>query len=198
MSEPIPLFSARFVFVRHGESVANAAGLFAGQMDVALTEQGQRDAEEAVRWLAAEAIGSIYASPLKRVWQTAEPIVAAKGGMVIRPVEGIIERTYGEWEGKPTADYDRGAKPPGGESPEAFNTRTIKALKSLRGVPPILIVGHSGTFRALRGYLCGIDTTYDTLKNGRPVAFTPPISGDGPWRAELVGAPGEALFLPRT
>ncbi len=198
MPTPIPLFAARFLFVRHGESVANAAKRFAGQMDVELTEQGKRDAEEAVRWLADEAIGSIYSSPLKRVWQTAEPIAAAKGGMEICSVKGIIERTYGEWEGKPTGDYDRGAKPPGGESPEAFNARTIEVLKALSGVPPILIVGHSGTFRALRGFLCGIDTTYDTLKNGRPVAFAPPTSGDGSWTAELVGAPCEGLFLPRT
>jgi probable phosphoglycerate mutase len=198
MSTSIPLFSARFLFVRHGESVANAARLFAGQMDVALTEQGKRDAEEAARWLAHEEIGTLYASPLQRVWQTAAPIAAAKGGMEIRPVEGIIERTYGEWEGKPTGDYDRGAKPPGGESPEEFNARTIEALQALSGGPPILIVAHSGTFRALRGYLCGIDTTYDTLKNGRPVAFTPPASGAGPWTVELVGAPHEDLFLPRT
>ncbi len=198
MPPPISLFAARFLFVRHGESVANAAGLFAGQMDVELTEQGKQDADAAASWLAHEAIGSIYSSPLKRVRQTAEPIAAAKGGLKIHTVAGIIERTYGEWEGKPTRDYDRGAKPPGGENPEAFNARTIDALQALCGVPPILIVGHSGTFRALRGFLCGIDTTYDTLKNGRPVAFVPPVSSDGPWTAELVGAPYEDLFLPRT
>lgn len=186
------------MFVRHGESVANAAGLFAGQMDVSLTEQGKRDAEEAASWLADEPIGSIYSSPLKRVWQTAEPIAAAKGGLDVHAVAGIIERTYGEWEGQPTRHYDRGAHPPGGESPEAFNARTIEALKAVCGVPPIFIVGHAGTFRALRGFLCGIDTTYDSLKNGRPVAFVPPQSGDGPWTAELVGAPHEDLFLPRT
>jgi probable phosphoglycerate mutase len=151
-----------------------------------------------VHWLAEEEIGSIYSSPLKRVWQTAEPIATAKGGVEIHPVEGIIERSYGEWEGQPSRDYDRGTKPPSGESPEEFNRRTIEALKVLSGVPPILIVTHSGTFRALRGHLCGIDTTYDSLKNGRPVAFTPLESGDGLWTAKLVGAPNEELFLPRT
>ena len=64
----VSLFSCRFLFIRHGQSVANAAKLFAGQMDVELTDQGKREAEEAVRWLAEEAIGSIYSSPLKRVW----------------------------------------------------------------------------------------------------------------------------------
>jgi broad specificity phosphatase PhoE len=64
----VSLFASRFLFVRHGESVSNAAELFSGQMDMELTEQGKRDAEESVRWLAEEEIGSIYSSPLKRVW----------------------------------------------------------------------------------------------------------------------------------
>lgn len=194
---PIPLFTARFFFIRHGESVANKAKLFAGQMDVELTDKGKQDALETVKWLQGEEIGTIYSSPLKRVWQTAEPI-ANDRGMEILPVPGIMERTYGEWEGKPTGDYDRGMEPPGGESPETFNTRTIAAAQALSGEPPILVVAHSGTFRSLRGHLCKIDTTYDTLKNGRPVAFIPPASGDGPWTCELVGAPSESLFLPRT
>jgi probable phosphoglycerate mutase len=193
-----PLFSARFFFVRHGESVANKARIFAGQMDVELTEQGKQDAQEAAKWLKDEEIGMIYSSPLKRVWQTAEPIAAAKGGMEILPVPGIMERTYGEWEGEPTGNHDRAGKPPGGESPDDFNTRTINCLAGLSGLPPILIVAHSGTFRSIRGHLCRLDTTYDTVKNGRPIAFIPPASGDGPWRCELVGAPDEDLFLPRT
>ena len=112
----IPLFSERFFFIRHGESVANKAKLFAGQMDVELTDKGKQDALETVKWLQGEEIGTIYSSPLKRVWQTAEPI-ANDRGMEILPVPGIMERTYGEWEGKPTGDYDRGMEPPGGESP---------------------------------------------------------------------------------
>ena len=40
---PIPLFAARFFFIRHGESVANKAKLFAGQMDVELTDKGKQD-----------------------------------------------------------------------------------------------------------------------------------------------------------
>lgn len=197
MTATIPLFSQRFFFIRHGESVANAAHLFAGQMDVELTEQGKHDAEDAARWLEGEDIGSIFSSPLQRVWQTAEPVAKARG-LEITPVPGIMERGYGEWEGKPTGDYDRGAEPPGGESPAQFNARTIAACETIEGNPPILVVAHSGTFRALRGHLCGLDTTYDSLKNGRPVVFIPPASGEGTWTCELVGAPDEELFLPRT
>ena len=38
---PTPLFTTRFFFIRHGESVANKAKLFAGQMDVELTDKGK-------------------------------------------------------------------------------------------------------------------------------------------------------------
>ena len=115
-----------------------------------------------------------------------------------KEIPGIMERTYGEWEGKPYADYDRGDKPPGGESPAEFNARIISASETIEGVAPILVVAHSGTFRALRGHLCKIDTTYNILKNGRPVAFIPPADGAGAWTCELVGAPDEDLFLPKT
>lgn len=196
MVELTSLFSARFYFIRHGESVANAAHIFAGKMDVELTERGRKDAEDAVKWIDSAEIGSIFSSPLKRVWQTAEP-VAEVCGLEIKSVAGIMERSYGDWEGKSIDDYDRAAKPPGGESPAEFNSRIINACKEICGRPSILVVAHSGTFRALRGHLCGIDTTYDVLKNGRPVVFIPPKTGKKYWTCELAGAPDEDLFIPQ-
>ena len=60
MVELTSLFSARFYFIRHGESVANAAHIFAGKMDVELTERGRKDAEDAVKWIDSAEIGSIF------------------------------------------------------------------------------------------------------------------------------------------
>ncbi|NIQ95147.1 MAG: histidine phosphatase family protein, partial [Desulfuromonadales bacterium] len=63
--------------------------------------------------------------------------------------------------------FDRAQKPVGGESPEEFNARTIEALQPIAGLPPALIVAHSGTFRALRVYLLGV-IAYDSVPNGQP------------------------------
>ena len=196
MANEVPLFSSKFYFIRHGESVANAAHQFAGQIDVELTERGKQDATDAVKWIRDVNIGSIFSSPLQRVWKTAEPAAEAFG-LDILSVPGIMERSYSEWEGKPIADYDRGDKPPGGESPAEFNSRIIAACEEIEGKQSILVVAHSGTFRALRGHLCGIDTTYDVLKNGRPVVFIPPQSGNQKWTCALAGAPDENMFIEK-
>ena len=88
MAETTPLFSSKFYFIRHGESVANAAHQFAGQIDVELTERGRQDAVNAVKWIKDEDIGSIFSSPLQRVWKTAEP-AAKVFGLNILSVPGI-------------------------------------------------------------------------------------------------------------
>lgn len=188
MTQPVQLFSSRFIFVRHGQSEANAQKIFAGSLDFALTDQGREEARQAAAWLAGETVGSIFSSPLQRVWETAEIIAEAKGAGDIRAVEGISERNYGAWEGKPRGDFDRAEQPPGGESPEVFNARTVAALTGIAGAPTILVVGHSGTFRALRAHLLGVtEYEYASVENARPVVFMPPENGSGTWTAAPLG-----------
>jgi probable phosphoglycerate mutase len=188
MTQPVRLFSSRFIFVRHGQSEANAQKIFAGSLDFALTERGREEARQAAAWLAGETIGSVFASPLQRVWETAEIIAESKGAADIQAVDGISERNYGAWEGKPRGDFDRAEQPPGGESPEVFNARTVAALKSIAGAPTILVVGHSGTFRALRSHLLSVtEYEYASVENARPVAFLPPKGRDDSWVVEPLG-----------
>ena len=186
MNSFVPLFSTRFLFVRHGESEANQEKVIAGSRDVVLTDRGRQEAVDAAGLLANETVGSIFASPMRRTWETAEIIAAIKNGAGIQPVPGIEERRYGAWEGQPKHLFDRALKPDGGEGPEEFNSRTIDALKTVTGAAPILIVSHSGTFRALRVHLLGI-VAYDSLPNAQPIAFLPPAVTGGPWSIEPVG-----------
>lgn len=90
------------VLVRHGESVANARGLFTGVIDVGLTSAGERDCTLA----GARLLGAgwrpdvIVTSELARGWRTAELVGAALGGQV--PVERdwrLNERNYGALSG---------------------------------------------------------------------------------------------------
>lgn len=62
------------VLVRHGESVANAAGLFTGVLDVPLSEMGRAEAARAARLVGATGIAfsRAFSSELARAWQTAE------------------------------------------------------------------------------------------------------------------------------
>lgn len=66
------------ILVRHGESVANAAGLFTGVLDVPLSDRGRTEAVEAARLIAATGLTFDLAltSELARAWQSADVIAA--------------------------------------------------------------------------------------------------------------------------
>ncbi len=186
MNSLTPFFSSRFIFVRHGQSEANKQHIFAGSLDFELTEQGIDEALLAAKNLAGETIGTIFASPMIRTWKTAEIIAEALGGKPIEPVTGITERCYGEWEGKTNVDMDRSLTPPGGESPQEFNARTIGALDKISGTPTILLIAHSGTFRALHDHLLGV-AVYNSVRNGIPIAFEPPDNPGESWNFQSIG-----------
>ena len=67
------------LLVRHGESTANAAGLFTGILDVGLTELGFAEARAAANLVEAAhyRFDVVYISELIRTWQTAEIILTA-------------------------------------------------------------------------------------------------------------------------
>lgn len=141
-----------FLFLRHGETEANAAELICGSTDLPLTTRGREQALQAAEALAGCGIARIIVSPLLRARQTAEAIAAATGAPVIL-AEGLAERNWGEWEGEPRAILRRDRTPPGGESPAAFRTRIRSAFAAIDLGQPVLIVAHSGTDREIHAAL---------------------------------------------
>ena len=70
----------RIILIRHGQSIANFIGKFAGHSDFDLTELGHRQAELAAGYLLKnEKIDKIYASDLLRAYNTAVPTAKALG-----------------------------------------------------------------------------------------------------------------------
>lgn len=88
------------VLVRHGESAANALGLFTGVLDVGLTPHGEQSNREAAARLAATGWRPdlVLASQLARSWLTAETLVGSVGGTVVRDWR-LGERSYGALSG---------------------------------------------------------------------------------------------------
>lgn len=127
--------------IRHGFSVANNEHRFAGHSDFPLTELGKLQAERCAEALKDEKIDAIYASDLKRAFETATPIAKAHGLTVI-PHEGLREIFAGEWEGKTfeelQSEYPEGfgvwrndlgaAHPDGGESIAELFERIIATM----------------------------------------------------------------------
>src|SRR3712207_4070736 len=93
------------LLVRHGQSTANAQGIWQGQMEFPLSERGRVQAGLAGLGLADEPFEGLYSSPLSRALQTAE-IIRDRAGFAgeVVPVEGLSERSGGILEGRTWAE----------------------------------------------------------------------------------------------
>ncbi|MBN8883297.1 2,3-bisphosphoglycerate-dependent phosphoglycerate mutase [Salana multivorans] len=89
---------AAAVLLRHGESTANAAGLFTGVLDVPLSQHGMEEARVAAGLLRETGLrfDAAFCSELARAWQTAD--VLAEELPDLPPFERdwrLDERNYG-------------------------------------------------------------------------------------------------------
>ena len=96
----------KLFLIRHGETVDNIAGLYAGSRDSALTNHGVEQTKRLGAYFAEESIKltHIFASPLTRAFMTAEAVLAKKkhdGTLEIVKVDALKERDFGRFEGKP-------------------------------------------------------------------------------------------------
>ncbi|WP_337007349.1 MULTISPECIES: 2,3-bisphosphoglycerate-dependent phosphoglycerate mutase [unclassified Microbacterium] len=96
------------ILVRHGESQANAVGLFTGLLDVPLTATGNAEAREAAALItAAQLRPSVwFCSPLRRATQTSEIMrtLLQPGPSYVEVDWRLAERNYGALTGKRKAD----------------------------------------------------------------------------------------------
>ena len=176
------------LLVRHGQSTANAKGIWQGQMEFPLSERGRAQASLAGHGLSGEPFEGLYSSPLSRAFETAEIIRDRAGfaGQVV-PVDGLSERNGGILEGHTWAEQEQRnpelakkflAIPEeerwalvGAETDEEVIARFEEALSSIRALHPggsrIVVVSHGGVMRAfLRERIR--DRRYCPARNGRP------------------------------
>ena len=95
------------ILLRHGESSANADGLFTGALDVDLTQAGEAQSIRAGQLLMAQGltIDVVVCSPLTRARHSARLVMAA----IHQPAElvidwRLIERSYGALTGRSKAE----------------------------------------------------------------------------------------------
>lgn len=90
---------------RHGQTDWNVQKKVMGRCNEPLNEKGFSQAEETRQKLLNTDIDLIIYSPLKRTKQTAEVINKNRNIPIIYD-EKILERDFGEFEGKETKDFD--------------------------------------------------------------------------------------------
>lgn len=90
------------VLVRHGATDNNRAvppRLQGRRTDPGLSEEGRHQADRLENLLADWPLGRVFASPLRRARETAEP-VARRHGLEVVTVDELIEVDVGQWEGR--------------------------------------------------------------------------------------------------
>lgn len=91
---------SRLVLLRHGESVANADDVFAGWLDVPLTERGRTEACEAAASLAGFCPDAVHTSVLSRAVETARLLIGEAGWELSSSAHWRLnERHYGALQG---------------------------------------------------------------------------------------------------
>jgi len=176
-------------YVRHGESIINAKGIWANVIgspfDLGLSELGKQQAAAAGQTCLDKKLSFdlFVVSPMQRTRETAAII----GDIINFPTDKIIynplltERKYAGLEGSSfhkffeDHDYKDLDTVPGNETLEQLQIRAAEALAYLKQLPAeiILVVGHAAFGRALQRAILGrpytdeyegtTDATHDSI-----------------------------------
>jgi probable phosphoglycerate mutase len=142
-----------------------------GVADPELSVEGHEQSKKMAAYLASENIKAVYASPLKRARETAQPLIE-KLGIQFEICEGVAEfdRNSNEyipieelratndprWQKMMQGEWDETA-----DSPEVFRDRVISSINELiEGHPgeKIAVVCHGGVINQYLAYVLEIDT----------------------------------------
>ena len=89
----------KLILIRHGESEANAKGIFAGQIDPDLEQKGLDQAKLTAKYIADNyKVDKIYSSDLQRAYKTAL-CLADVTGIEVEKNQNLREIFAGDWEG---------------------------------------------------------------------------------------------------
>ena len=156
------------VFVRHARPVRHDA--VEGRADPGLSGEGRAEAERLGRWLAADRVDHLYASPARRAIETAGPL-AERAGLECAVHEGLGEfdreaTSYVPIEDLASTD-ERWLALARGEfytdvDPVAFRNRVVAAVEEIIGKHPgevVVAVCHGGVINGYVGHILGIPTS---------------------------------------
>jgi probable phosphoglycerate mutase len=164
------------ILIRHGETAWNADRRLQGHIDIALNDEGERQAQALGAHLQDAPLAAIISSDLQRAWQTAQA-VARWHALPLQKEPGLRERCFGGFEG---LTYDEIGQrfpvefaswhgrdldaplPPGlhqGETFRSFNQRVMHAIEQAASRYPgqtIALVAHGGVLECAYRNACAI------------------------------------------
>lgn len=162
-------------FIRHGQSVLNAQGIFAGRIDTPLTEIGRLQAKVAAENIKNLNIDLIVSSDLGRTIETAQIIAREIGynqqDILVNAL--FTEQYFGQLEGRPWTVSPDISTYPDIETNQQMIARAKHGLAYLQTLPAetILLVSHGSFSRALLAAIQGGDITAPEPENAKVVQF---------------------------
>jgi len=167
----------RVYLARHGQVKNFASGVYNGQTNVGITDQGREQMFSLLEKVQDQEIAAVYCSDLSRNIEGAE-IIAGGLDLAYEKLPELRERNFGEWEGltydEIGKDYPElfdfwrkdvtAVRPPGnGESSYDLSERVLKTYLPLvekhRG-ESIFIVGHGGVNRIILSHAMKLEIRY--------------------------------------
>jgi broad specificity phosphatase PhoE len=162
--------------VRHGQTAWNKEEIFRGRTDVPLDETGLKQAELVGQYFKEMEIHGIYSSSLSRAWQTAEK-VAEFHNLRVEPLPGILDMSFGNWEGRPHQEIRESdnktyrqwvetphlVRLPGGESLDDVRVRAMAAMEEVirnHSGKTLVLVTHRVVNKVLICGILGLDNSH--------------------------------------
>jgi broad specificity phosphatase PhoE len=168
--------AATIFLARHGETEWNREKRWQGLSDLSLNERGREQARALAQKLEAVPLSVVYASDLRRSYETAVVVAEAKG-LSVTTMRELREIDVGSWTG---LSYDEvkerfrdaytemrtrtGRGWEGGETYAEMGRRVLEAMRRIaRGHAgeAVLVVTHSGPIRSIRAHALGLDYAED-------------------------------------
>jgi len=139
---------------------------------VHLNDEGRVQAAALAQWLspAAVRLAAIYASPLERTLETAQPLAEAHN-LAVQIGADLVEVDPGDWTGRAFEElrkedlwtviqtYPSGARFPGGESVHGVQARMVALLDAIRDAHPgqtVAVVSHADPIRLAVAHYVGL------------------------------------------
>lgn len=145
--------------IRHGETEWSRTGQHTGRTDLALTEEGCRQATRLASALAGQSFDRVLTSPLRRAVHTAE----LAGFAHAEPLDELMEWDYGDFEGRTSLEISKDfpdwtiwtGPVPNGETLEQVSARAERALGRCQGARTA-IFAHGHFLRVLATRWLGV------------------------------------------
>ena len=136
---------------RHGETAWTITRQHTGLTDLALTERGERDAQEFGKRLTGQTFSQVFTSPLHRAMKTSQ-LAGFAAAAQVDPL--LLEWNYGKYEGRTSAEIRRDRPDwelfrdgcPGGETPDEVAKRADAVVDRVRAIRGNVLLFSSGHF----------------------------------------------------